>query len=106
MSDLTHVEDIKKHVRIYISVFAALAVLTVVTVAVGYIHLPIIPALVVALAIATLKAGLVAGYFMHLISEERLIRSLVYMTLGLVITMFVLFTMYYYDQGGEIVTGV
>lgn len=105
MSDMTHVEDIKKHVRIYITVFAALAVLTVVTVAVGYIHLPIIPALVVALVIATIKAGLVAGYFMHLLTEERLIRSLVFMTLGLVITMFVLFTMYYYDQGGEIPTG-
>lgn len=106
MSDLTHVEDIKKHVRIYITVFAALAVLTIVTVAVGYIHLPILPALVVALVIATIKAGLVAGYFMHLISEERLIRSLVFMTLGLLITMFVLFTMYYFDQGGEIAAGV
>ena len=106
MSDLTHVEDIKKHVRIYISVFAALAVLTMVTVAVGYIHLPIIPALVVALLIATIKAGLVVGYFMHLISEERLIRSLVVMTLGLVITMFILFTLYYFDQGGEIAAGV
>lgn len=106
MSDLTHVEDIKKHVRIYITVFAALAVLTIVTVAVGYIHLPIIPALVVALAIATIKAGLVAGYFMHLISEERLIRWLVFMTLGLVITMFVLFTLYYFDQGGEVASGV
>lgn len=105
MSDLTHVEDIKKHVRIYITVFAALAVLTIVTVAVGYIHLPIIPALVAALVIATIKAGLVASYFMHLISEERLIRSLVLMTLGLLLTMFVLFTLYYYDQGGEIVTG-
>ncbi len=106
MSDLTHVEDIKKHVRIYISVFAALAVLTIVTVAVGYIHLPIVPALVVALLIATIKAGLVAGYFMHLISEERLIRSLVVMTLGLLITMFILFTLYYFDQGGEIAAGV
>lgn len=105
MSDMTHVEDIKKHVRIYITVFAALAVLTIVTVAVGYLHLPIVPALAVALVIATIKAGLVASYFMHLISEERLIRSLVFMTLGLLLTMFALFTMYYYDQGGEIVMG-
>lgn len=102
MSELTHAEDVKKHVRVYMAVFAALAVLTIVTVAVGYIHLPIIPALVVALLIATIKSGLVAGYFMHLITEERLIRSLVFMTLGLVLTMFVLFTLYYFDQLGEI----
>lgn len=106
MSDLTHVEDVKKHVRIYISVFAALAVLTIVTVAVGYLHLPIIPALVLALLIATIKGGLVAGYFMHLVSEERLIRGLVFMSVSLVIAMFVLFTIYYFDQGGEVVGGV
>lgn len=106
MSDLTHVEDVKKHVRIYISVFAALAVLTVVTVAVAYLDLPIVPALVVALIIATIKGGLVAGYFMHLVSEKRLIRSLVFMSLGLLLTMFVLFTMFYYDQGGEVAAGV
>lgn len=104
MSDLTHVEDVKKHVRIYITVFAALAVLTVVTVAVGYLHLPIIPALIVALAIALVKGGLVAGYFMHLVSEEKLIRWLVWMSLGLLVTMFALFTIYYFDQqGGDIV---
>lgn len=98
MSELTHVEDVKKHVRIYISVFVALAVLTVVTVAVGYLELPIVPALIAALAIATVKAALVAGYFMHLVSEEKVIRWLVMMSLGLLIAMFVLFTVYYFDQ--------
>lgn len=106
MSEMTEVEDIKKHVRIYVAVFGALAVLTVVTVAVGYIELPIIPALIVALVIATIKGGLVAGYFMHLVSEERLIRWLVWMSLGLLLTMFAILTIYYYDQGGGHVTGV
>lgn len=100
MSELTQVEDVKKHVRIYISVFVALAVLTVVTVAVGYLELPIVPALIAALAIATIKGALVAGYFMHLISEEKVIRWLVMMSLGLLIAMFVLFTLYYFDQDG------
>lgn len=100
MSELTHVEDVKKHVRIYISVFVALAVLTVVTVAVGYLELPIVPALIAALAIATVKAALVAGYFMHLVSEEKVIQWLVMMSLGLLIAMFVLFTVYYFDQDG------
>lgn len=105
MSDLTHVEDIKKHVRIYITVFGALAVLTIVTVAVGYLDLPIIPALVVGLTIATIKGALVAGYFMHLITEKRLIQSVVVLSVGLLLTMFALFTIYYFDQGGaELVT--
>lgn len=100
MSDLTHVEDVKKHVRIYIFVFAALAVLTIVTVGVGYLELPIVPALVLGLTIATIKGALVAGYFMHLITEKRLIQSLVVLSLGLLLTMFLLFTIYYFDQDG------
>lgn len=65
--------DVKKHVRAYMLVFAALAFLTVVTVAVSYLHLPVVPAVVLALLIATIKGSLVACYFMHLISERRLI---------------------------------
>ena len=67
------VEEINKHVRIYITVFVALAGLTVITVAVSYWHLPVLPAVALALVIATIKASLVACYFMHLISEKRLI---------------------------------
>ena len=106
MSDLTHVEEIQKHVRIYVSVFGALAVLTIVTVGVGYLDLPIVPALIVGLTIATIKGFLVAGYFMHLITEKRLIQSLVVLSLGLLLTMFALFTVYYFDQRGAEIAGV
>jgi len=58
---------------VYILVFAALAVLTIVTVAVSYLDLPTGPAVVVALIIATIKASMVALYFMHLISEKTVI---------------------------------
>jgi cytochrome c oxidase subunit 4 len=68
-----HAADIDRHVRIYISVFAALMVLTVVTVAVSYLHLPIAAAVTVALVVASVKGMLVACYFMHLISERRFI---------------------------------
>ena len=34
-------EDIKKHVRVYISVFVALMALTLITVAVSYLHLSV-----------------------------------------------------------------
>ena len=73
MSDAHSTEDIKKHVRVYMMVFGALAVLTVVTVAVSYLHLPILPAIVLGLAIASVKAGLVAAHFMHLKSEKKVI---------------------------------
>ena len=74
-------DEIKKHVRIYIAVFAALAFLTVVTVAVSYLRLPFLPAILVALTIATIKASLVAAFFMHLISEKTIIFSILILTL-------------------------
>ncbi len=66
--------DIQHHVKIYYRVFAALAVLTAVTVAVAQIgynqNWSITTAVVIALLVASIKAGLVACYFMHLISEK------------------------------------
>ena len=70
---MSHDMDIDKHVRTYVLVFVALLVLTVVTVAASYIELSTGPTIALALAIATFKASLVACYFMHLISEKKLI---------------------------------
>ena len=72
MSD-SHAIDLKKHVRAYILVFVSLMVLTLVTVAVSRFHLPVHQAIAIALIIATVKGSLVACYFMHLISEKKLI---------------------------------
>jgi cytochrome c oxidase subunit 4 len=68
-----HAADIDRHVRIYITVFVALMALTLVTVAVSYLDLSTPMAVAVALLIATVKGSLVACYFMHLISERKLI---------------------------------
>lgn len=65
--------ELKKHVRAYIMVFVGLMFLTLVTVAVSYLDLPTVPAIALALVIATIKGSLVASYFMHLISERKLI---------------------------------
>ena len=65
--------DLKKHVRTYMMVFGSLMVLTLVTVGLRYLDLPVVPAIMIALAIALLKGSLVACYFMHLISERKLI---------------------------------
>ena len=59
-------------IRTYIVVWGALIVLTAVTVAVSYVHLGLMN-VVVALLIASVKASLVALYFMHLRYESRLV---------------------------------
>ena len=68
-----HAADIDRHVKVYITVFVALMVLTIVTVAISRVHLPVPIAVTVALLVATIKGSLVACYFMHLISEKKLI---------------------------------
>ncbi|MEK6643424.1 MAG: cytochrome C oxidase subunit IV family protein [Planctomycetota bacterium] len=67
------VADVKKHVRVYIGVFALLLVLTGVTVGVSYLHLSIGAAVGVALLVASIKGTMVACYFMHLISEKAML---------------------------------
>src|SRR4026208_549274 len=75
-----HAADIDRHVRIYVTVFVALMVLTIVTVAVSRFHLPVHIAVTVALLVAVIKGSLVACYFMHLISEKKLIYAVLALT--------------------------
>jgi cytochrome c oxidase subunit 4 len=75
-----HAVDIDRHVRIYITVFFALMVLTVITVAISYLDLSVPMAVTVALFVATIKGALVAGYFMHLVSEKKLIYAVLVLT--------------------------
>jgi len=81
-ADMTsdHAADIDRHVRVYITVFVALMALTIITVAVSYLDLPPAMAITVALFVATVKGSLVACYFMHLISEKRLIYAVLVIT--------------------------
>ena len=75
-----HAADIDRHVRVYITVFVALMALTIITVAVSYLNLPPAMAITVALFVATVKGSLVACYFMHLISEKKLIYAVLVIT--------------------------
>ncbi len=75
-----HDVDIQKQVRGYKIIFGALAVGTVLTVAVSTLHLPLAAAIAVALLIATVKASLVAGWFMHLKSERKSIYAVLLVT--------------------------
>lgn len=73
-------EHIQKQVRIYLSVFAVLMVLTVVTVAISYLHLSTGKAIALALVVASIKASLVALYFMHLVSEKKIVYAILSLT--------------------------
>ena len=73
-------ENIRKHIKLYYKIGAALLVLTVVTVGVSYIDLAVPMAIVVALVIAATKGSLVASYFMHLIDERKSIYAALLLT--------------------------
>lgn len=83
-SSHSHGHDVQKEVRTYLIVFGALLFLTIVTVAVSYLHLNIFGAVMVALFVASIKAALVACFFMHLISE----RKVIYIVLGITLIFF------------------
>lgn len=74
-------EHFKHHVRRYLYVFYALLFGTIITVLASYIpfghHAVNIG---VALLIASAKAFLVAGYFMHLLSERKMIYGILAFT--------------------------
>jgi cytochrome c oxidase subunit IV len=81
MSDSHSHDHIAKHVRVYITVFVALLIGTLVTVGMYSVHFESV-ALTVAIAviIASVKAFLVAGFFMHLVSEKRSIYTVLAVT--------------------------
>jgi cytochrome c oxidase subunit IV len=78
----SHGHHIQDEVRRYLIVFGCLIVGTVVTVGAYYLHLSSVAlTIAVALFIASVKAFLVAGYFMHLISERKMIYGILAATI-------------------------
>ena len=76
MSDAHSHADIQKHKKIYLLIFGALLVGTFVTVWLNSIHFEsFVVTVVIALFVASIKALLVASFFMHLISEKKAIYS-------------------------------
>ena len=73
-------EHVRAEIRKYLIVFVALAVLTVITVAISQFHLPTGQAIALALAVAAVKGSLVAAFFMHLISERKIIYAVLVLT--------------------------
>ena len=81
-----HGHDVRKEVRKYLLVFGALIVGTIITVLASYVDFGGAGRnIAIALLIASVKAGLVAAFFMHLIDE----RKLIYGVLGATVFFFV-----------------
>ncbi len=69
-----HADETTNHItryRTYVLVWVTLMVLTVITVTVSYLHFGIFN-IVIALGVASVKASLVALYFMHLKYEDKI----------------------------------
>ena len=66
-------EEVKHHIKTYVIVFIALAFLTVVTVAISYLDIGVKAGIALGLFVASIKASLVACYFMDLIDEKTTI---------------------------------
>jgi cytochrome c oxidase subunit 4 len=62
---------VKKSVRVYMTIGAALLLFTAITVAANQVHLAVPIAVAVALIIATMKGSMVAAVFMHLSHERK-----------------------------------
>src|SRR5712664_3073504 len=81
MSDAHPADHFSHHVRRYLIVFVALLIGTAITVWASFIPFPHRALNIgVALFIASCKAFLVAGYFMHLISERKMIYGIMVFT--------------------------
>ncbi len=91
-------EAIRKQVRGYVIVFVTLMTLTVITVGISYLHLSVGPAVALALFVATIKASLVASYFMHLISERKIIYGTLILTGLFLILLLVLPVSHFFDN--------
>lgn len=84
-----HGHDHEAQVRTYLTIFAALAMLTVLTVGTAYLNLPHGPGIVIALVIALAKVYLIGSFFMHLRDEGSLIRISLGICVGLILVLMV-----------------
>lgn len=75
------------HVKLYLTIFGALALLTGLTVGVSYVHMARPLVIGVGLAIAAIKVSLIVTFFMHLKQEKKIIHMLFFSALLLVMVL-------------------
>ncbi|NBR85737.1 MAG: hypothetical protein EB141_04910 [Verrucomicrobia bacterium] len=92
-------EYIQKTIKKYLAVGGILFGGTVLTVAMYYVHIPSVAiTIAVALLIATVKAGFVAGVFMHLSDERKMIYGVLICTVFFLIGLMALTIWAMHDQ--------
>ena len=92
--------DVATYTKTYVRVFSALLALTAITVAASRFHLTVPLAIAVALVIAALKGSLVASFFMHVITEQRVIFAALLLTVVLFAALIALPLLTTFDQIG------
>ena len=94
-------ESTSKQVKLYLLIGAALFVGTVLTVWVADLKVAMVTGILIAIVIATIKGGLVAGYFMHLLHERKLIYQVLILTAIFIVVMVGLIMFAAGDQQGR-----
>ena len=94
-------EEIKKHVTTYMVILGTLLLLTLMTVAVSYMSVSVIMAIVLAVSIASLKSSLVAGFFMHLLGEKGVIYWVLFLCVILFLPLILVPVLSHVDSAGE-----
>lgn len=79
----------RPNVKLYLGVFAALMILTGVTVLISKFHLPRPQAIALGLFVAAIKASLVGAIFMHLWGEKKLVHTFLYVTVACAIILII-----------------
>src|SRR5581483_1733963 len=93
-----YAHGVHQHVMRYVMVGVTLLVFTALTVALSYVNFGTAKAnIVVAMLVATFKAGLVAAIFMHLAAEKRLIYRVLIFTAFFVLGLFFLTYLAWYN---------
>jgi len=91
-------EAIKQSQKLYIKVLIWLAVLTFITVAAHEFHFPAPWNWIVGLAIAVIKAALVAMIFMHMLGEKMMINRMMLFTFIFFLALMLLCVLAYFDH--------
>ncbi|MBL9024831.1 MAG: cytochrome C oxidase subunit IV family protein [Myxococcales bacterium] len=98
-----HAPDHVPHVTpltIYVRTFATLLVLTVITVAASRVNLGTTVNLGLALVIATIKASIVAAFFMHLAGDHKF-HTVIFVSSVVFLVIFIAFTMFDTEARGR-----
>ncbi len=96
--DAHTVDHVRRDLKKYIGIGITLLVFTLITVALSYVNFGTIKAnFIVAMVVATFKAGLVAAIFMHLMAERWTIYRVLLITAFFVAGLFLLTLLAWYD---------